>query len=40
MISINFEMLNVNDNKATDEGLLEEAKNFKQWNHELRFNKI
>jgi hypothetical protein len=35
-----FTMLNVDDNRATDEDLIEYAKNFKQWCYELRFNKI
>jgi hypothetical protein len=34
-----FEMLNVDDNKATVEDLFEYAKNFKQWCHELSNNK-
>jgi len=35
-----FSMLTHNDNEATDECLLEYAKNFKQWCYEFRFNKI
>ena len=36
----NFKMLNVNNNKATDNDLLEYAKSFKQWNDELKNNGI
>lgn len=35
-----FSMLTVEDNKATDEDLFKYAKDFMQWNRELRFNKI
>lgn len=35
-----FIMLTHEDNKATDEDLIEYSKNFREWNHQLRFNKI
>jgi len=35
-----FKMLNTKDNVATDEDLFKYAKDFMQWNRELRFDKI